>query len=337
MDQAFRKLEASARQTLASINDRAGLESWRQRWLGRKGELTKLLNQLSRLPASERPRLGQLANGIKNHLHDLASQRAQGLNRPMERVASLSATLPGRRPRSGHLHPLTLITRRLVEIFRSMGFETVTGPEVESAELNFDQLNIPPDHPARDLCDTFYIKSAKPLVLRTHTSPVQLRALQTRRPPVRLIAPGRVFRHEATDASHEATLTQLEGLVIDEDVRLTDLFGTVNDFLSALFERPITTKHRPSFFPFVEPGGEIVMGCTICGGRGCSVCGLTGFLEMGGQGMVHPTVLKNMGLDSRKYSGFAFGFGIERLMMLYYRIPDIRLTLSGDLRFSQQF
>lgn len=337
MDQTIRQLEASARQALETIKDAAGLDAWRQRWLGRKGELTKLLNQLGRLPASERPRLGQLVNSAKSHLLVLANERTRIVNRPTEKTSNLSATLPGRPVQAGRYHPLTLITRRIVEIFRSMGFETVTGPEVESADLNFDQLNIPPDHPARDLWDTFYVKSAQPLVLRTHTSPVQLRAMQTRRPPVRLIAVGRVYRHEATDASHESTLTQLEGLVIDEGIRLTDLFGTVNDFLSALFERPITTKHRPSFFPFVEPGGEIIMQCTICGGRGCSVCGLTGFLEMGGQGLVHPTVLKNMRLDPKKYSGFAFGFGLERLMMLYYRMPDIRLSLGGDLRFLEQF
>ncbi len=337
MDQEIRQLETAARQALEAVKDAAGLEAWRQRWLGRKGEFSKLLNQLGRLPASERPRLGQLANSAKSRLMDLVSQRTGRLNQPLTRSSNLSTTLPGRPVKIGHYHPLTLITRRIVEIFWSMGFETVTGPEAESAELNFDQLNIPPDHPARDLWDTFYIKSAKPLVLRTHTSPVQLRAMQTRRPPVRLIASGRVFRHEATDAAHESTLNQLEGLVIDKGVKLTDLFGTVNDFLSALFERPVTTKHRPSFFPFVEPGGEIIMGCTICGGRGCSVCGSTGFLEMGGQGMVHPTVLKNMRLDPKKYSGFAFGFGIERLMMLYYRIPDIRLSLGGDLRFVGQF
>ncbi|MFH0853137.1 MAG: phenylalanine--tRNA ligase subunit alpha [bacterium] len=338
MEEQFRQLENQAKLAFQSINSPEALEDWRIRFLGRKGQLAKLMNQIKDQPLAQRPSLGRLANSVKKSLEKLSN--SQSSTSKQKKASDFENSLPGLKPLVGQLHPLTKITRRIVEIFRSMGYESLSGPEVELTKYNFDLLNIPADHPARDLWDTFYVQGVQDkeqMVLRTHTSPVQIRAMETRKPPVRLIAPGRVFRHEATDASHESTLTQCEGLVIAESVRLTDLFGTVNDFLSALFEREIVTRHRPSYFPFVEPGGEIIMRCTICQGQGCSVCGRTGWLEMGGQGMVHPNVLKNMKIDPNKFSGFAFGFGIDRLLMLLYQVPDIRLILSGDVRFTKQF
>jgi len=337
METELKQFEAAARRDHALLRDAQGLELWRVKYLSRKGQLARVMAKLSSVPSADRARMGQLANAVKQRLFNLGRSLPNASASVGKSTSKMAASLPGREAAVGHYHPLTLVTRLIVEIFRSMGYEVVFGPEVEHTKYNFDLLNIPDDHPARDLWDTFYIEGAPDMVLRTHTSPVQLRSMETRKPPVRLIAPGRVFRHEATDASHESTLTQFEGLVIDQSVRLTDLFGTVNDFLTELFGQAVVTRHRPSFFPFVEPGAEIIMRCTICNGKGCPTCGRTGWLEMGGQGMVHPTVLKNMGLDPKKYSGFAFGFGIERLMMLLYRIPDIRLTLSGDLRFTTQF
>ncbi len=331
----LRDLEAAAQREIGLVRNPADLEAWRVNYLGRKGRLAQVMAQLGTLPPTERGSVGQTANAMKARLIDLERRASSGRN--AEKQTAFEQSLPGAPAYPGRLHPLTIVTRRIVEIFRSMGFAVLAGPEVETTKYNFDLLNIPDDHPARDLWDTFYLANASNLVLRTHTSPVQLRAMETRKPPVRLIAPGRVYRHEATDASHESTLTQCEGLVIDEGIRLTDLFGTVNDFLSALFEREVVTRHRPSFFPFVEPGAEIIMRCTICNGSGCSTCGRSGWLELGGQGMVHPVVLKNMGLDPKRVRGFAFGFGIERLMMLLYGIPDIRLTLSGDLRFRTNY
>lgn len=334
MDQELRQIETVAKQEFSSVRNPASLEQWRNRHLGRKSPLAKLMARLGTLTPAERTRFGQAANSLKQRLTELSRNMPKTAAPASSGPTPFAASLPGRTAAAGQLHPLTVVTRRITEIFRSMGFEAVSGPEIEHVKYNFDQLNIPDDHPARDLWDTFALVGTNEYVLRTHTSPVQLRAMATRQPPVRMIATGRVYRHEATDASHESTLTQCEGLVIDQGVRLTDLFGTVDDFLAALFERPVKTRHRPSFFPFVEPGAEIIMQCTICDGKGCPTCGRTGWLELGGQGLVHPAVLKNMKIDPKQYSGFAFGFGIERLMMLLYGIPDIRLTLSGDLRFT---
>jgi phenylalanyl-tRNA synthetase alpha chain len=227
-----------------------------------------------------------------------------------------------------------------------MGFEVVTGPELEEAKYNFDLLNIPKDHPSRDVWDTFYVAGTKTvdirhktsdLLLRTHTSPIQIRAMEKRKPPVRLIVPGRVFRHEATDAGHETTFYQVEGLVIDKDIKITDLIGTIKIFLQSLFGKNVKTRVRPHFYAFTEPSMDFDMSCLLCAGKGCTVCGQSGWLEMMGSGMVHPKVLKNMGVDSQKFTGFAFGMGIDRFMMLYYGIDDIRLSFQNDLRFLKQF
>ncbi|MFH1171690.1 MAG: phenylalanine--tRNA ligase subunit alpha [bacterium] len=335
-EQQLTQLLHDAEQALSSSHDPAALEREEKRFLGRKGSITLLLQQLAQSPEADRPRLGHMVNTSKQKLMTLLRERREALTSSPTETA-FDPTLPGLPVRHGHRHPLTMTIRRIVEIFRTMGFEVIEGPEVESERYNFDLLNIPPHHPARDLQDTFYVAGGTQRVLRTHTSPVQLRAMETRRPPVRLIVPGRVYRNEATDASHESALFQCEGLVIDQGVRLTDLFGTIDAFLKHFFSADVVTRAQASYFPFVEPGAEITMRCHLCGGKGCSVCKQSGWLELMGCGMVHPTVLKNMRVDPKKYSGFAFGMGVDRLMMLKYRIGDIRMSYTGDLRFLRQF
>ena len=237
----------------------------------------------------------------------------------------------------GHIHPLTQIINNAVRIFSELGFEVVEGPEIETERYNFDALNVPKDHSSRDMQDTFWIKGAKETVLRTHTSPVQVHYMEKNKPPFRIVVPGKVFRHEATDATHEVQFYQIEGLVVGEDVTLAHLKGTLELFFKKLYGEKTAIRFRPSFFPFVEPGVEIDVSCFKCGGEGCSLCKKTGFIEAIGAGMVHPNVLNGVGIDSRKYRGFAFGMGVDRLVMLKYGIDDIRLLYSGDLRLVNQF
>lgn len=237
----------------------------------------------------------------------------------------------------GHLHPLTTTLREIVSIFSSLGFEVVEGPEIESEYYNFDVLNVPKDHPSRDMQDTFWIKGVKETVLRTHTSAVQVHYMEHNKPPFAIVVPGRVFRHEATDATHEVQFYQVEGLVAGKDISLAHLKGTLELFFKKLFGEKSGIRFRPSFFPFVEPGVEIDVSCFKCGGKGCSLCKGTGFIEVMGAGMVHPNVLKNAGIDSRQWQGFAFGMGVDRLVMLKYGIDDVRLLYSGDLRLVNQF
>ena len=238
----------------------------------------------------------------------------------------------------GHLHPLTIIIQDMVTIFSELGFSVAFGPEIESEENNFDLLNIPKDHPARDMWDTFFIKNEEQKVLRTHTSPVQIRYMRGKQPPFRIISPGKTFRYEATDLTHEAQFFQLEGLIIDKKTSLAELKGTLNYFLKKIFNNEnIETRFRPSYFPFVEPGFEVDMSCSQCEKKGCSFCKQTGWIELLGAGMVQPNVLKNVGLDPKKYQGFAFGVGVDRVAMLKYRIDDIRLLYQGDLRLVNQF
>lgn len=330
------KLADEAVKHFSAAQNNEALTQAEKRYLGRKGSITMLLKDLAKVPAKERGALGRSANEAKQRLTTLLAERRRAFG-VTGTDTRFDPTLPGVPVQRGHIHPLTQTVRRLVEIFRTMGFEVVEGPEVELERYNFDLLNIPADHPARDLQDTFHVAGGDRRVLRTHTSPVQLRAMETRKPPVRLIVPGRVYRHEATDASHEFALVQCEGLLIDRGVKLTDLFGTIDAFLKAFFGPKVQTRAQASYFPFVEPGAEIAMRCLICGGKGCSVCKQTGWLEMMGCGMVHPTVLRNMKIDPKIYSGFAFGMGVDRLMMLKDGIPDVRLSQAGDLRFLKQF
>lgn len=306
-------------------------EQLRLSFFGRaQGSITNLTKKLGALEVEDRKVLGMRLNKLKALVDGLLNSTAGGA----EQSSHIDTTLTGKEPEVGHLHPLTQFMRKVTGVFTAMGFEIVEGSEVETEEYNFDLLNVPATHPARDTQDTFWLKNG--LLLRTHTSPMQVRAMKSRKPPVRLIVPGRVFRHEATDAGHETTFMQCEGLVIDSHVRVTDLIGTIRTLLQSIFG-DVKIRMRPHFYPFVEPGLDVDMSCLICGGKGCSVCKQTGWLEMMGSGMVHPKVLKNMNIDPKKYTGFAFGLGIDRFMMLYYGVNDIRLSWSGDLRFLKQF
>lgn len=338
------KIQEQARLRLDKITDLQELENLRIEYLGRKGRLNQVFKELINLNAEHRKKAGRMANKIKLDMERCFKIASNNVAHDTVDI-NFDETVPGLFPKIGGLHPITEFIDKIARVFISMGFEIVEDREVETAEYNFDQLNISENHPARDMWDTFYLKvKSKELVLRTHTSPVQLRAMKSRKPPVRLIVPGRVYRHEATDASHETNFYQLEGLVIDQDVSVANMIYVLNQVLKTLFGQQIKIRIRPSFFPFVEPGHEIDMSCIICSPtnvaseqKGCSVCKKTGWLEMLGAGMVHPQVLANMGVDSQKYSGFAFGMGIDRLVMLYYGIDDIRLFYSGDLRFLKQF
>ncbi len=336
MKDLIKNLQQKAQAEIHKAVSAEALEQVEIRLLGRKGELADIMSRLKDLSVEEKREIGRLANSLKQELGDmfaLARQKfsAQGA----QNVSRLDLTWPGEEFPRGHLHPLTQFMRRVEDIFMSMGFEVLDGQEVETPEYNFDLLNIPKDHPARDMWDTYYLENG--LLLRTHTSPMQLRAMEKRKPPVRLLIPGRTFRHEATDASHESVFYQYEGLVIDKCISAANLIATLQDFFQALYGREVKVQARNSFFPFTEPSLEIAMSCLICGGKGCSVCKKTGWLEMLGAGMVHPQVLKNMKVDPEEYSGFAFGGGLERLMMLYHGINEIRLLYGGDLRFLEQF
>ncbi len=336
-------IEREALDRLAAIADEAALEGWFREYLGRKGgKLTGLLSQMGKLAAEERPRFGAAVNEAKERVttayearREVLGQAALGARLAAEAV---DVTLPGRPVPTGSLHPTTLMIRELSEIFALLGYQTVEGPEVEEARYNFDLLNIPPNHPARDMWDTFYVQSdGQEIVLRTHTSPMQARTMLRQDPPVRVVVPGRCYRYEATDASHESIFFQLEGLAVDEGITMTDLKGTLTEMARQLFGPETRVRFRCDFFPFVEPGVDFSATCSACGGKGCRVCKFTGWLELGGAGMVHPNVLRNVGYDPARYSGFAFGLGIERIVMIKYGIDDIRHFYVNDLRFLEQF
>lgn len=336
MKEQLEQLKIKALAELETINTIQALQTFEVQYLGRKGYVTTILRQMKNLSKEERPVIGKLANEIKQSIVQAFEKQKTIIGRAVRPAPSaLEMTWPGEPKQIGHLHPITQFMREVQDIFVSMGFEVIHGREVETPKYNFDLLNISKDHPTRDAWDTYYLE--KGLVLRTHTSPVQLRAMESRKPPVRLIVPGRVFRHEATDAGHETTFYQCEGLVIDKGISVAHLIGTLEMFLKAVFGPKVKTRVRPELYPFVEPGMDVDMQCLICNGEGCSVCKQRGWLEMLGSGMVHPKVLKNMGVDPEEYSGFAFGLGIDRLMMLKTGINDIRLSYRGDLRFLEQF
>lgn len=343
--QKLDRLKTEALAELAAVQGDEEIEQWRIKYLGRKGALGIFFEEIGRMEDDLRRQFGKAANETKKEF-EAELKRVMGRAQSSKKGGwEFDETIPGIPVLHGTIHPLTQFMDKICAVFSSMGFEIVEDREVETAEYNFDKLNIPEDHPARDMWDTFYVMSnvttakdaGSSLVLRAHTSPVQLRAMETRKPPVRLIVPGRVYRHEATDASHETCFYQLEGLVIDTGVSVANMIYTLDIVLKRLFGDRIRIRIRPSFFPFVEPGCEVDMSCIICEQKGCSVCKKTGWLEMMGAGMVHPVVLKNMGVDPEIYTGFAFGMGIDRLMMLYLGVDDIRLSYSGDLRFLKQF
>jgi phenylalanyl-tRNA synthetase alpha chain len=337
-DKRVAEILKGAREEVARAGSSGDLERLRVKYLGRQGILTRLLRSLPSLAPAERPAVGREANQAKAEIEGLLGRRLAEV-KAAERRQALAAerpdlTLPGRRPAPGSLHPLTLVQDEIVEIFLGLGFAVAEGPEVESDYHNFEALNIPRDHPARDMQDTFYL--GEEVLLRTHTSPVQIRAMKARRPPVRIICPGRVYRRDA-DITHSPMFHQVEGLAVDRDISMGDLKGTLELFAREMFGPETTIRFRPSFFPFTEPSAEVDVRCFLCGGAGCRVCKQSGWLEILGSGMVHPEVLRNVGYDPEEVTGWAFGMGVERIAMLKYGIDDIRLFFDNDLRFLSQF
>jgi phenylalanyl-tRNA synthetase alpha chain len=326
---------------LAAIESSAALDDWRTRYLGReRGELTAILKTLGRLPDAERRAVGQAANTVKTALEERLAERVAAL-RTRELAEALTretldVTLPGRTVPRGHLHPISHTIGDIARIFTQMGFNVIEGPEVETDYYNFQALNIPPDHPARDMQDTFWVVPGE-VLLRTQTSPNQIRIMEGMRPPVRAIVPGKVYRNEATDATHEAMFHQIEGLLIDEYCTMADLKGVLARFAHEMFGQDRRVRFRPSYFPFTEPSAEMDVSCGVCGGSGCRACKYTGWLETLGCGMVHPQVLRNVHYDPARYRGFAFGMGPERITMLRYDIDDMRQFTANDLRFLRQF
>jgi len=342
-EQQIKELEKQAQDELAVIQDAVALESWRILYIGRSGVVPELLRGIKDLSAENKKIIGKLANVLRKKLEEQYEDKKNvvttGSVRGLPRVAT-----PHGGAKLGHLHPLTLTMNRITQIFASMGFVIADGPEVEEGKYNFDALNIPLDHPARGEGDTFMVDpksigGEQDIVLRTQTSPMQIRSVQSMhlKPPLKVIAPGRVFRREKVDATHESTFYQFEGLGISETMSIADFKGIIAEFFSVFFEKEVTVRLRPSYFPFVEPGFEVDMSCVFCGQSGCKVCKQTGWIEVMGAGMVHPTVLRNMNIDPEKYQGFAFGGAIDRLTMIRHGINDIRLFWSGDIRFLKQF
>ena len=337
MRQELLELKDQALALLAAATDEAALGELRTRFLGRKGLLTGLLRKTGTLPAEERPAFGQLANEVKQELEAAMDQASEDLlrqSRAKSGKPGVDVTLPGIRPRRGRLHPITQTERLILEVFSRMGFSVVETPEVESDWYCFEALNMPPDHPARDMQDTFYLSDG--VVLRTHTSSSQIRTMEKEPPPIRIVCPGKAFRRDS-DATHTPMFHQVEGLMVGEDISLADLKGVLINFVHQVFGPDVPVRFRPSFFPFTEPSAEVDIGCVVCGGEGCRVCSHTGWLEILGSGMVDPNVYKNVGYDPDKVTGFAFGMGIERIAMLRWGIDDLRLFYDNDLRFLRQF
>lgn len=331
----LKTLKIEAQKEIEKARNLKELNDIFKKYLGKKGEITQILRSLKNLSEKERKKIGQEANQIKETLEERVNKKKSAFAGAGISEEWIDVSIPGEKLSIGYLHPLTLVKREIEEIFQATGFLVVSGPEMENEWYNFDALNIPKNHPARDLWDTFYLKNG--LLLRTHTSPVQIRFMEKNQPPFRIIAPGRVYRHEATDASHEFDLYQVEGLMVGKDISIANFKAVIEEFLSRFFGKPVKIRLRPSFFPFVEPGFEVDASCTVCEGKGCSVCSKTGWLELMGAGMVHPNVLKAGGINPKNWQGFAFGFGMDRLTMLKYKVDDVRLFRSGDLRFLEQF
>jgi len=331
-------LTAEALAQIAASNSLAALDQLRVHWLGRKGVLTEQLKSLGGLSPAARPAAGARINAAKSEVQAAIEARRTVLGESVITEAlsagALDVTLPGRGEASGGVHPITRLRLRIEELFLRAGYEIATGPEVEDEFHNFEALNIPANHPSRAMHDTFYLDDG--LLLRTHTSPVQVRAMLQRQPPFALIAPGRVYRCDS-DVSHSPMFHQLEGLLVDTQVSFANLKSVLHQFMESLFERSLSMRLRPSYFPFTEPSAEVDISCLLCGGAGCRVCKQTGWLEVAGCGMVHPNVFRACGIDAERYSGFAFGFGIERLAMLRYGVNDLRLFFENDLRFLAQF
>lgn len=335
----LQEIEAKALAELERTETVAEIEKLRVSVVGRSGELTKILRQLGTLPKEERPKMGQQVNEVRERLSAAMDEREARLA-AQEREQQLEAermdiTLPGESMPSGTLHPLSIVLAEIQDIFIGMGFEVKEGPEIELDKYNFEMLNIPADHPSRDEQDSFFFGDG--VVLRTQTSPVQVRTMLEQKPPIRMIAPGRVFRRDDVDATHSPMFHQIEGLVVDKGINFGHLKGVLDTFAKALYGQSTKTKFRPGFFPFTEPSAEVDATCSSCGGEGCRICKGTGWIEILGCGMVHPNVLRACGVDPEEYSGFAFGMGVDRIANIKYNITDIRLLFEGDVRFLEQF
>ncbi|UCC80560.1 MAG: phenylalanine--tRNA ligase subunit alpha [Candidatus Zixiibacteriota bacterium] len=331
----LKTIEEEARSAIEKADDKTALDNVAYSYLGRKGKLAEVSRGFGKLDPGIRPRVGSRLNELKKTLNELITQKAGALTSVLESKDVFDYTLPGKRSPVGRRHPLMQTADRMVQIFRGMGFSVATGPDIDTEFINFDALNTPEDHPARDLSDTFYIK--KGILLRPHTSTVQVRTMMAQKPPVRIISPGRCYRSDAPDASHSPVFYQCEGLYVDERVTFGDLKGAIIQFARDMFGPGIKVRFRPHFFPFTEPSAEYDFSCMICGGNGCRVCKNSGWLEISGAGMVDPEVFRAVGYDPGKVTGYAFGMGVDRITMLRYRIGDIRLLYENDVRFLRQF
>jgi phenylalanyl-tRNA synthetase alpha chain len=334
VDTSIEQIHAEALEELQSTTSADGIKELATRYLGRKGRVTLFLRGISRLSVDQRPEAGKKANQVKKALEKAFSEATERLAAAPADEDRIDVSLPGRNPDPGHLHPITQIGDRICEIFLRLGFDIAEGPEVEKDWYNFEALNFPKDHPARDMQDTFFI--SEDTVLRTHTSPLQVRIMEKQPPPVRVVAPGKVFRCDS-DLTHTPMFHQVEGLLVDTHITFGDLKGVLTTFVHEMFDEQTSLRFRPSFFPFTEPSAEVDILCVICRGKGCRVCSQTGWLEVLGSGMVHPAVFENVGYDTSRISGFAFGMGVERIAMLKYGIDDIRRFFDNDMRFLEQF
>lgn len=339
MKEQLKSIEEKAHAAISSAKDLKSLDELRVSLLGKKGELTAILKQMGKLSAEERPAMGQLANQVRTKLETMLSDKTTALREAAQnaRLAAetLDITMPGAKPPMGRLHPLHIVEEEIKEIFLGMGFSVVDGPEVEYDYYNFEALNLPPDHPARDTQDTFYISDN--VLLRTQTSSVQVHVMENQKPPIRVISPGRVYRSDAVDATHSPLFHQIEGLVVDKGITMADLKGTLELLMQRLYGDDCKIRLRPHHFPFTEPSAEVDVMCFGCHGAGCRMCKGEGYIELLGAGMVHPKVLEGCGIDSSVYSGFAFGMGLERIVMRRYNISDMRLLFENDMRFLEQF
>ena len=341
MKELMQKLRESSVKEILDCDSAERLEAMRVRYLGKKGELTSRLRQMGSLSAEERPAMGQLANQLRSEIEEAIDKRREELSSAMMELKleseAVDVTLPGKDIRMGHKHPMYNVLDQLKDIFIGMGFEILDGPEVELAEYNFTKLNIDEGHPSRDWTDTFYFTEDGKILLRTQTSPMQIHAMETRQPPIRIIAPGRVYRKDEVDATHSPMFHQIEGMVIDKGITMADLKATLNLVVEKIYGKGTVTRFRPHHFPFTEPSCELDIQCHKCGGKGCPTCKGEGWIEVLGAGMVHPKVLEGCGIDPDVYSGWAFGMGLERLALGEYKITDMRLIFENDVRFLEQF
>ena len=339
MKQQLEQIRAAAQTAIENAKSVQKIEELRVKYLGKKGEITAILKQMGSLSAEERPIIGQLANEVRASIEAAIANQGEKMKKAAleEKLKkeTLDITMPSKTTKQGGLHPINIVLNDLIDIFQSMGFDVVDGPEVETDYYNFEALNVPADHPARDMQDTFFLNPS--MLLRSQTSAAQIRTMEQRKPPIKMVCPGRVFRADEVDATHSPVFHQMEGLVVDKGITMCDLKGVLEQFAREIYGPETKVKFRPSFFPFTEPSVEVDVSCSECGGKGCRVCKGSGWIEILGAGMVHPNVLRRCGIDPDVYSGFAFGIGIDRLAITRYKISDIRLLFENDVRFLEQF